>query len=205
MSIQRLRFKKEEAKVCPSMILFCYVRCQWISWNIHCKLKKEKKNVERKNKKTEKKEFLNNLKAGSGRESQCNCKMCDDIFLNFEDLRMHIENRHLTHSSFVDRKVQVKEKELKNDDTIKKPVSFKDFECFYSDYNIVNQEHLTNHFDDCHGLHNTTFRLHANNPKVDLNEKQPNLTPRYFPPISPNHLSFPFGFPSVFAFPFSNL
>ena len=59
----------------------------------------EKKELERKIKKTEKKDFLNNLKSGSKQTDTIPCEHCDDKLENYDKLRSHIKIHHLQNSS----------------------------------------------------------------------------------------------------------
>ena len=139
--------------------------------SLKIEVSKEKKQLERRNKKTENKLFLQNLKSESHADRH-ECGKCGEIFPSGQNLEDHILNIHTATSStqtdgkeFVDKKIQVQ-----NSDKISEH-QFEEYYCFYCGEKINSEQNLKDHVLKCHGLHGTHLPL----SKLQVCAKEPDI------------------------------
>ena len=129
-----------------------------------CEASKEKKDMERKLKKFEKKAMNDNIKTGQSRV-ELHCEICDLETETLSALKCHERTYHVQTCSTqtevvisVDRKVQSSKLEITNDKNVQITVNefpnkvdknFEMFSCFYCDKKFQNETRITNHREMC--------------------------------------------------------
>ena len=98
----------------------------------------EKKELERKLKKTEKKDFLNNLKSASSQADNIKCGHCGDKFGNNDILRNHIKIHHEQTSSIQTDEIALETKSVQCELDLNKLVEKKDAEQNVTEEAFVN-------------------------------------------------------------------
>ena len=124
---------------------------------------KEKKEETKKQKKTERTKFMDNLKAGT-KVVHYECNKCDVITESLAKLKNHERTSHLTSCSsqtedkvFEDKLVQCNNLETLCDKTMEKnievckEVRLDNYCCFYCDLKIESETHLIEHRRKCRG------------------------------------------------------
>ena len=130
----------------------------------------ERKEHDRKLKKQEKKDFLNNLKSESN-PLEINCEVCDKKLSSLEKLKAHMLSNHTRQSETQSNEAIVEDKIVQTITTIdpkcdneleavkgtfeaaKENLGFEKYSCYYCGKIIANFEFLQVHRKNCHGDH----------------------------------------------------
>ena len=135
--------------------------------NLKSKVNREAKQAEKKNKKSEKKEFLNVLKSES-EQDDLPCKYCDKIVSSEDEFNRHLLLHHTNCSStqtnnevLIDKKIQVKTSDFtteKNTETVEDvTIKFENYPGNYCGHIISSKNCLEEHVVKCCGSHGQTF------------------------------------------------
>ena len=143
---------------------------------------------EKRQKKRERKEFLDNLKT-TGDEPSFNCNKCDEKFESMNKVKIHERVVHMRNLSTqteqiisVDNQVQVQNMETVKEIDAKKE-TFVNYSCFYCDKIIQSENQIIEHREKCCG----SSRLFCFAPL--------GLSANFRPPKSSHHSTFSFGQP----------
>ena len=123
---------------------------------------KEKKDLEKKRKKTERKEFLDNIKTCSPDNCHFKCNICDVKRESYDQLRNHERALHMQSKSSETEEKEMEDKEIQSEqievgkrdiETIESEneENFGNYACYYCERDIDSEQHLSMHRLRCHG------------------------------------------------------